>query len=139
MKSTRKGDVHIILVERGEKVIEKLTQYCKEHKITAGFLTALGAVDEAEVAHYIVDNKEYSSKIFKEPMEIANMTGNIAAMEGEPYLHCHISLGRKDFSLVGGHLKEATVHAVCEVYLVQIKTRLERAKDEGLGLNVWKL
>ena len=138
MKSAKKGHTHIILIERGEKVIEKLTEYCREHKITAGFLTGIGAVDEAEIAHYIVDNKEYSSTTLSEPMEIANMTGNVATMDGEPYLHCHITLGKKDFTLAGGHLKEARVHAVCEVYLVQVKRKLERAKDERIALNPWK-
>ena len=79
MKSAKKGHTHIILIERGEKVIEKLTEYCREHKITAGFLTGIGAVDEAEIAHYIVDNKEYSSTTLSEPMEIANMSRTCTA------------------------------------------------------------
>ena len=29
MKSAKKGHTHIILIERGEKVIEKLTEYCR--------------------------------------------------------------------------------------------------------------
>jgi uncharacterized protein len=139
MRSTKKGDVHIVLVERGEKVIEKLTLYCKQQGISAGYLTAIGAVEEAEIAHYTVDSKEYSTTILKEPMEIANLTGNVSSIDGEPYLHCHITLGKKDFSVVCGHLKEAKVHAVCEVYIFPVELHLERRKDEGIGLNVWKM
>jgi predicted DNA-binding protein with PD1-like motif len=139
MKSTKKEEVHIILIERGERIIEKLTAYCKEHKISAGFFTGIGAVDDAEIAHYIVDNKKYSSKVYKEPMEICTMSGNISIMDGEPYIHAHIILGKENFSVIGGHLKEATVHAVCEVYLVEVAKKIERKRQESIGLNVWSI
>ncbi len=139
MKSAKKSNVHILLIERGEKIIEKLLSYCKKEKIYAGFFTGIGAVDEAELAHYIVDNKKYSSKVFKEPMEICNMTGNVSLMNNEPYVHAHITLGKENFTLVGGHLKEATVHAVCEVYLVEVSKKVERKHQESLGLNVWSM
>jgi uncharacterized protein len=139
MKSTKKSNVHVILVERGEKVIEKLLWYCKEKKIYSGFFTGIGAVDEAEIAHYIVDNKKYSSKVYKEPMEICNMTGNVSFMDNAPYIHAHITLGKENFALIGGHLKEATVHAVCEVYLVEVSKKVVRKHQESLGLNVWDL
>ncbi len=139
MKTTTKSNTHIILIERGEKIIEKLLSYCKKKGIHAGFFTGIGAVDEVEIAHYIVDNKKYSSKVYKEPMEICNLTGNISAMNEEPYIHAHITLGKESFALVGGHLKEATVHAVCEVYLVEVSKKIERRHQESLGLNVWEL
>ncbi len=137
MKSAKKGNMHIILIERGEMVIAKIVEYCREHRIRSGFLTGIGAVDEAEIAHYVVDHKKYTTRTFDEPMEIAHLSGNVAMMDDAPYLHCHIALGRKDFSIVGGHLKEARVHAVCEVYLLEGDLRLLRSRDEGLGLNVW--
>lgn len=139
MKYTKKSNTHIILIERGEKVIEKLLSYCKEKRIYAGFFTGIGAVDEAEIAHYIVDNKKYSSKIYKEPMEICTMTGNVSLMNNEPYVHAHITLGKENFTLIGGHLKEAKVHAVCEVYLVEVSKKIVRKHNESLGLNVWEM
>lgn len=139
MKSTKKSNVHVLLIERGEKIIEQLLAYCKKESIYAGSFTGIGAVDEAELAHYIVNNKKYSSKVFKEPMEICTMTGNVSIMNGEPYIHAHITLGKGDFTLVGGHLKEATVHAVCEVYLIEVSKKIERKHQESLGLNVWSM
>ncbi len=138
MHFKKSGHTYIVLIERGERIIEQLTKFCKDRKITAGYFTGIGAVDEAELMHYIVDNRKYSSKTFSEPLEITNMTGNIATLGGEPYIHSHITLGRQDMRTVGGHLKEAKVHAVCEVYLVSVDEKLVREKDEGLGLNVWK-
>jgi len=138
MKSTKKSNVHIILIERGEKIVEQLLAYCKKNKISAGFFCGIGAVDQAELAHYIVDNKKYSSKHFKEPLEICSLTGNVSIMDNEPYIHCHATLGKENFSVVGGHLKEAVVHAVCEIYLCEVSRKIERKHQERIGLNVWE-
>jgi uncharacterized protein len=40
-------------------------------------------------------------------MEISNLSGNISEAEGKLLLHMHITLGRKDYTALAGHLLDA--------------------------------
>ena len=93
---------------------------------------------EAELAHYIVENKKYTSKILNQPLEIINMTGNITEMNKEVYLHCHITLSDERMNAIAGHLKEGKISATCEIVLVKIDAEINRKYDEKIGLNLMK-
>ena len=67
-------------------------------------------------------------------LEVLTLSGNCSNKEGEPFLHLHVILGRRDFSLLGGHLKEARVHPTLEVWLRTETTPAHRRQDEGTGL-----
>ena len=97
-------DTYFIKLERGEKIIESLKNFCKK-KVRCGYFIGIGALDEAELAHYLVEIKKYTSKIFKQPLEITNLTGNITTMDKEVYLHCHITLSDEEMKVIAGHLK----------------------------------
>ena len=92
MKFKKSGNTFIISIGRGEKIIETLKEFCTSQKIKCGYFSGLGALDEAELAHYTVESRKYTSKLFKKPLEIISLNGNITNMGNKPYLHCHISL-----------------------------------------------
>src|SRR3989344_8761569 len=92
MKYKKDKNTYFIRLERGEKIIETLKNFCAKNKIKCGYFFGIGALGEAELAHYIVENKKYTTKILKQPLEIVNMAGNVTTMNKEGYLHCHITL-----------------------------------------------
>ena len=63
------------------------------------------------------------------------MLGNITMMEKKPFLHLHANLGRKDMSVVGGHLISAVVHPFLEVAITPTSNVASRRYDEALNLN----
>ena len=81
----------------------------------------------------------YEWKVFSEACEITSMLGNITRFEDKPHVHLHITLGARDFSVVGGHLKRATVSGACEVFIHPLSYPVGRAYDEVTGLNLWSL
>ena len=105
MRFKKIKDTYFIRLERGEKIIETLKNFCTKNKIKCGYFFGIGALGEVELAHYIVENKKYTSKIFKQPLEITNLTGNITTMNKEVYLHCHITLSDEEMKVIAGHLK----------------------------------
>ena len=139
MKFRKIKNNYAIRLERGEKIIESLKNFCTKSKIKCGYFFGIGALDEAELAHYIVENKKYTSKVFKQPLEIINMTGNITTMNKEIYLHCHITLSDEKMQAIAGHLKEGKISATCEVVLVKLDAAIDRKYDEFIGLNLMKL
>ena len=71
---------------------------------------AIGTLRKAKVAYYNRNTKNYEEHLYNENVEVTSMLGNITMMEKKPFLHLHANLGRKDMSVVGGHLVSGVVH-----------------------------
>ena len=136
MNSKKIKDTYFIRLERGEKIIETIKNFCAKNKIECGYFFGIGALGEAELAHYIVENKKYTSKTLKQPLEITNMSGNITTMNKEIYLHCHITLSDESMKAIAGHLKEGRISATCEIILVKLNANINRKHDDFIGLNL---
>jgi uncharacterized protein len=136
VKYTKSGKRYIIRLERGEQLVKTLTEFCEKENIKSGGLWGIGAVLSAELGFYHLDKKEYSFKKSDTPHEIASMIGNVTIVDDKPFLHIHTVLSNENFVCIGGHLKEATVGATCEVYLTDLDTKIERIIDEEIGLKL---
>lgn len=68
------------------------------------------------------------------PYEVLSLLGDIASQAGEPKLHAHVVLGRKDRSAIGGHILEARIWPALEVLLTESPAHLRRKTDPGTGL-----
>jgi len=139
MKSKKIKDTYFIRLERGEKIIETLKYFCSKNKIKCGYFYGIGALDEAELAHYTVESKKYASKTFKQPLEIVNMNGNVTTMNKDIYLHCHITLSDEEMKGIAGHLKEGKISPTCEIILIKLNTNINRKYDNLIGLNLLEL
>ena len=139
MKFKKIKDTYFIRLERGEKIIETLRNFCAENKIQCGYFSGIGALGEAELAHYIVENRKYTTKILRQPLEIVSMAGNVTTMNKEVYLHCHIALSDEKMKAIAGHLKEGIIAATCEIVLVKLDADINRKYDNATGLNLLEL
>mgnify|MGYP003073650633 FL=1 len=130
------GDTIVMRLEKGEEIISEITELCKEKAISAGSVSAIGAVDNVILGLYKVKEKKYFSSEYKEEMEMTSLTGNISVKDNEPYLHFHANFGREDGSVVGGHLNKAVISATCEIIIHRINGVIGRNLDDEIGLNV---
>jgi predicted DNA-binding protein with PD1-like motif len=62
--------------------------------------------------------------------------GNITQKDGKPFLHVHGTFGRKDLSVLGGHIISASVFPILEVIMTPTRNSAFRRFDEELGLNI---
>ena len=76
---------------------------------------------------------------FEDDLEILSLSGNIATMNREPLSHVHVTLGRRDFSVIGGHMDEGSSANMVEIGVWKLPGRLVKAKDDQIGLNVLQL
>jgi len=136
MKSKKIDDKYIIRLERGEKIIETIKDFCRKNNVRLGYFSGIGALGEVELAHYIVENKKYTSKVFKQPLEITNLIGNVTTMDNEVYLHCHITLSDESMKAISGHLVEGKIAATCEIIMVTLDSKINRKHDDFIGLNL---
>jgi hypothetical protein len=104
-----------------------------------GFFVAIGAVKHAKIAFYNQDDHKYHEFSVDEPAEILNCTGNVSELDGETFVHAHITLGLKDGTTKGGHLVEGTKIFACELFAVPLEGEpLKRSFDDVTGLKLWQ-
>jgi predicted DNA-binding protein with PD1-like motif len=125
-------------IPEGADLLESITKICKEEGIKIGKITAIGAVKKAVVAYYNQTEKKYYNHEFNKPMEILNCTGNVSLLNGQPFVHCHITLADEEGKCFGGHLMIGTVVFACEIFIEEYEGEiLERVFDESSGLSLW--
>jgi predicted DNA-binding protein with PD1-like motif len=125
---------YIVHVEKGEKVVESLTNFCKQNNIHSAQLAGIGAVKNIDIGAYDIDTKDYIHRVFDEILELLSFQGNIALKDGEPFLHAHITLGNHDMEVFGGHLFEMEVAAVGEFIIHDFQNETYRKLNEDIGL-----
>lgn len=120
--------------------MSKLKELAKKENIKLASLRAIGAVDEVTLGWYDVENQQYRSKMLHGQKEITSLIGTITVMNGEPYLHLHITVSDESYQALGGHLESARVSGTFEGEIWEHEGgQVERVPDPETGLNVLKL
>ena len=133
------GNVYMVRIDLGEDIVESLKKLCEDEHILLGRVEAIGATDHAVIGVYDLEKKEYYPEKIEAFMEIASLNGSITAMDGKPYIHLHAMLADQDHVIHGGHVLEMRVGATCEMFVTVLDGEVTRRKDEGLGINLWRL
>ncbi len=124
-----------LIFERGDEVMAALQAFAAEHNLMASRFTAIGAFQRATLGYFDWERKEYERIPVQEQVEVVSIIGDIALGEhGEPKVHAHAVLGRRDGSTLGGHLLEATVRPTLEVLLTESPEHLRRVCDPRSGI-----
>ncbi|HKP52954.1 MAG TPA: PPC domain-containing DNA-binding protein [Chloroflexia bacterium] len=139
MQYQRFGGRYIVRLESGEAVIETLTGLLQAEGVQFASVSAIGAVRRAQLGYWNAATGEYEFRDFEEQMEVVSFGGNCSLKGGKPFLHIHCVLGRRDFSVIAGHLKEAEVHPTLEVWLRTEQSPVRRARDSESGLDLLDL
>lgn len=127
---------YVARLETGADWREEIESLADDVEADAGWFTAIGAVQDAEIWFYDQDDLEYYPVELDEPLEVASCAGNVALLNGGRFAHTHAVLSRPDGEAVAGHLNEATVWAG-EVHLRVFEEPLERERDETTDLDLW--
>jgi len=135
MKTKRVEGGFIVILERGEEVIESLTRFVTEKGMEGGEIRGIGGVKDVLLGFYDIERKEYLKRRFDDFFELLSLTGNITLVDGKPFCHLHATLSGRDYKAIGGHLFEATISVTGE-FFIRVESKLIRKFDETTGLNL---
>lgn len=138
MEYRRFQDTIVARIDKGEEILEKIKEIALKENIKLANINALGATSDFTVGVFKVEEKKYYSNTFTGNFEIVSLTGTINTMNDEFYTHIHMSAGNDKGEVFGGHLNRAMVSATCEMVINIIDGRVDRYKDEEIGLNLFK-
>lgn len=138
-KDVEKG--FVIKLERGEELIAALTDFCAQRGVRSAIFQGIGAVERVEIGYYSLETREYFFRKDDSVFEVAAMQGNVALVDGKPFIHAHAVLSRCDESLqcIGAHIKSAHVAVTLEIFMTVLDTSIERKLDDGIGLKLLSL
>jgi uncharacterized protein len=132
-------DKYVLRLESGDDILRSLKEFANNKKLGASLIEGIGSLNKVKLGHYDFKTKQYRYETFEGDFEILSLSGNISSMNRKPLPHVHVTLGRRDFSAIGGHLDEGSVANMVEVGVWRLPGKLLKAKDESIGLNVLQL
>jgi predicted DNA-binding protein with PD1-like motif len=123
-----------LIFDKGDEVVAGLTAFAKEHGLGASHVSAIGAFSAVTLGYFDVERKDYAKIPLREQVEVLSLIGDIALDGGEPKLHAHVVVGKRDGTAHGGHLVEGRVWPTLEVILEESPQHLQRTVDRESGL-----
>ncbi len=140
MKS-RETKINRVIVGRvypNEDLIESLISIVKKHDIKGGLINIIGAFKKVTIGYYDLEKKDYNLINIEEDLELVSCIGNIAWKDGEPVIYLHISVGKGDYSIIGGHLSQPSIVSItAEIFIFEVLDTIERKLDTKY--NLWLL
>jgi uncharacterized protein len=124
-----------LVMQTGDEALQCLQEFVQKERIAAAQFTGIGALSAATLNYFDWDKKAYQPIPIREQVEVASLIGDVAlSPDGEPALHIHAVLGRRDGTAFAGHLSEAQVRPTLEIVLTEPPTYLQKVHDPESGL-----
>lgn len=131
--------MHLIRLPHDADLVTAITEECVRLGVTRGTVQVIGALKKATLGFYPQDVKEYQSHDIDEPTEILCGIGNISLLDEKPFVHMHLTLGKSDCSVVGGHAMSPCPIFAAECFIQPVEgPTLVREFDETTRLKLWK-
>jgi uncharacterized protein len=138
MKATVLADAeqktYALIFDKDDEVVTTLTAFAKTHAIGAAHFTAIGAFSTVTLGYFDRERKEYVKIPLPEQVEVLSLVGDVAEEKGEPKVHAHVVVGKRDGTAHGGHLLDARVWPTLELILTESPATLARRSDRESGL-----
>jgi predicted DNA-binding protein with PD1-like motif len=126
---------YMLVFDVGDEVSSGLLGFAGENHLEGSHFTAIGAFKDVVLGWFDWDAREYRKIPIPEQVEVVSFAGNITVSPtGEPGLHAHAAVAKRDGSAWGGHLLEAHVRPTLEVVLTESPTHLRRKVDPRYGI-----
>lgn len=116
---------HLVFFDPGEECVQGLAEYVRRGDIDVASFTAIGGLERTRLGFFNLETRGFDEIAFHEDqVEVLSLMGDILADDGEPNVHGHVVVGRRDGSTAGGHLLEGVVRPILIVTLVELSRQL---------------
>lgn len=126
----------VAIFDKGNEPQSLLTEFASDQDVTGASFTAVGAFSEAKLAYFDREAGDYLDIPVEGQVEVLSMIGDVALSDDVPEVHAHVVVGRRDGSVLGGHLKSAEVFPTLEVVLTETPAHLRKRHDPATGLTL---
>lgn len=141
-KVGRPGRVVVVRLEDGDDAISAINTVVKETGIKAAVFYILGGLKKARIVVGPEKDELPPVPVWREIEESHEVIGigTIFYQDGEPKVHLHSALGKRDDVVVGCVREKAETFLVLEVFIIEIlDIEAVRELDPSTGLSLLRL
>lgn len=102
----------------GDEILSGLTEFAEQHHIVSAYITGIGGLISAKLGWGSPTVPGMKEIDVTSKCELVSLIGNISERSGHPYVHLHAVVAFSDGSTKGGHVIEARVDPIAEIYVV---------------------
>jgi uncharacterized protein len=130
----------VLVFETNDELARGLKEFASEQKLASASLKAIGALSSVKLGWLNWETKQYVPSVsLDEQVELLSLIGDVALKDGEPQVHAHAVIGKRDGTAHGGHLLQAHIRPTCEVVLTESPAHLKKEFDPTAGIALVKL
>jgi uncharacterized protein len=123
-----------LVFDKGDEPMAELERFARGQGLTAASFTGIGAFEEVVLGYFDRGAKEYDEIPIREQVEVLTLAGDVAVADGDPKVHAHVVVGKRDGTAHGGHLLRGRVWPTLEVVLTESPVELRKSHDPETGL-----
>lgn len=123
-----------VVFDEGEEVSAGLLALAGQMQLRAAHFTGIGALRSAILGWFDCETNAYREIPVAEQSEVLTLLGNVSTHDGNPKVHAHLVVGKRNGEALGGHLIKAYVRPTLEVVLTESPGSLRRVFDPQTGL-----
>ncbi len=127
---------YLVRLELGEEVLTSLCDFIAKKRIGGGAVTGIGAVENVTLGYFDRNKVKYLEKKFPGVYELVNLTGNIAYVEGKPFVHAHVVISDRRMTPYAGHLFSGTIAVTGEFFISVAGKKFTRKQDSRFTLKL---
>ncbi|MCK1474951.1 putative DNA-binding protein with PD1-like motif [Bradyrhizobium sp. LB8.2] len=129
-----------VVMDGGDEVLDCLKLFVAKERITAAQITAIGAFSEVTLKYFDWTRKAYVENRVDEQVEVASLIGDVAVgPSGDPAIHIHVVVGKRDGAAMAGHLGKALVRPTLEIVVTESPAHLQKRLEPESGLALIRL
>lgn len=129
-----------LIMDKGDEISQVLKDFAASRKLRGSSFKAIGALSYAKLGWFNWQTKKYEVAVeLDEQVELLSLIGDVALKDGDPQVHAHMIIGRRDGSAHGGHLLKAVVRPTCELILSENSEAMQKELDPETGLALIRL
>lgn len=125
-----------IIFRAGDNPYAGLTEFAREYKVQSAHFTAIGDFSDVRLGWFDTQKKMFRVNPVNERAEVGSLVGDIALLNGKPSVHMHCVVALQDGTTRGGHILDAHVNPLLEVFVTTDPTPLVKKYDPATDLNV---
>jgi uncharacterized protein len=130
----------VLVFETNDELSRGLKEFASEQKLASASFKAIGALSSVKLGWLNWETKKYGPSVsLDEQVELLSLIGDVALKDGEPQVHAHVVIGKRDGTAHGGHLLQAHVRPTCELVLTESPAHLKKEFDSAAGIALIKL
>lgn len=124
----------VVIFSTGEELASGLKKFAGDRKLSGSSFQAIGASSSVRLGSFDRETKQYRPSVtLDEQVELVPLIGDVALADGQPQVHAHVAVAKKDGTAHGGHAMEAHVRPTCEVVLSESPQKLHKKPDPESG------